>query len=104
MSPASSLLRRVPAAGIGVTVGLFLCLQNEARGKDVIPPGTTTDLSITYYNPYLATLTLHWTLSGDDACIGQATSYSIRKRLNEEITEANWATSTVVNDNISGTT
>jgi len=41
-------------------------------------------------------VTLYWTLAGDDGTAGQASGYSVRKRLGEPITEANWATSTIV--------
>lgn len=104
MSSTSSFLQRLPAIRVVATLVLFHCLQGEARGKDIIPPATTTNLSITSYDVIERTVTLHWTLSGDDACVGQATSYSVRKRFNEEITAANWSTCSVVDDMVPGTT
>ena len=79
-------------------------LRPCAGGVDAIPPATTTDLHITAYTTSPRTVTLYWTPSGDDGTVGQATGYSVRKRLGEEITEANWETSTIVGDMLPGTT
>ena len=63
---------------------------------DVVAPGTTSDLRIASFTTNPKSVKLKWTAPGDDGTCGTATSYSVRKRKNAPITEANWATSTVV--------
>ena len=62
--------------------------------KDVITPAAISDLSAeTGANP--GEIKLTWTAPGDDGDVGQASEYIIRYS-SKEITEENWASSTIV--------
>src|SRR5262245_58246658 len=103
MLAASNVFRGVLAIRVAAALVLIPCLQGEASGKDLVPPATTIDLHITCYTSSPRSVTLYWTPAGDDACFGSPDYYSVRKRLGEEITEANWFTSTIVDDFLAGT-
>ena len=59
-------------------------------------PGTVNDLVITQFSMNPRSVTLSWTPPGG------VLTYSLRKRLGAPITEANFATSTIISDQIPG--
>ncbi len=76
------------SAGIEITV----------TGLDTIPPAAVTDLSAT--SPTANSLTLIWTVPGDDGNSGTAAQYDIRYSNSPIITEAGWDAATQVADEL----
>jgi hypothetical protein len=62
--------------------------------SDVTLPATITNLATS--NPTSSSIKLSWTAPGDDGSTGTATTYDIRYRTGGAITDANWATATLV--------
>ncbi|MBN2343208.1 MAG: discoidin domain-containing protein [Deltaproteobacteria bacterium] len=70
----------------------------EAYTQDVIPPGQIDPLEVSEgVKP--GSLRLDWTATGDDGDVGTATRYEIRYAF-ECVTEANWDSATVVENEI----
>jgi hypothetical protein len=61
---------------------------------DNVPPGAVSTLAVAYFDD--DTVDVTWNATGDDGTIGTATTFDLRYRANDPITEGNFATSPTV--------
>jgi hypothetical protein len=67
-------------------------LGNTRPGEDTIPPAPIINLGAVAIRS--TSVTLMWTVTGDDGNLGQATEYDLRYMTGVEILEENWETAT----------
>ncbi len=66
--------------------------ENRGLVPDLLPPAAITDLSL-MAGSFPGDVILHWTATGDDGAVGQATRYEVRWDVTPILTEDDWANS-----------